>query len=240
MRGAECERIVVSVLQVLGEPSTAVEPSNGSLYRVRPSGQTRSSHSFDPLVDVLILELCRDEIAACGMQTLIVVHDVRGRSAGLRSGICVRRWRDVPRSTKSRRRHVRGTQIAKIRATSPRYLLMPRYADGRCKTALAKGVPEKRTQAVTCISQYAPEAYADSFPRSISSMASQACSGTSADPLEPPLLPCQQEHSTLWQKQAQAQPLRILTQAAHLFRSEAAQRSDLIAPTIPISSRPPF
>jgi exonuclease III len=28
--------------------------------------------------------------------------------------------------------------------------------------------------------------------------------------------------------------VRILTQAAHLFRSEAAQRSDLIAPTIPI------
>jgi hypothetical protein len=34
--------------------------------------------------------------------------------------------------------------------------------------------------------------------------------------------------------------MRILTSAAHLYRSEAAHRSDLMAPTIPISSRPPF
>jgi transposase len=34
--------------------------------------------------------------------------------------------------------------------------------------------------------------------------------------------------------------LRILTSAAHLFRSEAARRSDLMPPMVLISSRPPF
>jgi hypothetical protein len=34
--------------------------------------------------------------------------------------------------------------------------------------------------------------------------------------------------------------LQIPTQAAHLFRSDAAQGSDLMAPMVLISSRPPF
>jgi hypothetical protein len=34
--------------------------------------------------------------------------------------------------------------------------------------------------------------------------------------------------------------LRIPTQAAHLFRSEAAHGSDVMAPSVLISSRPPF
>jgi hypothetical protein len=43
---------------------------------VRPSEWTRSSHSFDPLLGVLILELHRAEIAECRMQSPTIVYVV--------------------------------------------------------------------------------------------------------------------------------------------------------------------